>query len=201
MEIVTATVLSRQVMLCQNEVSLRVCVESYSFRTHSSPSKVPPIITLLLSYRLVTQYISSVYIYVASYVLENSVKFVYMDKLNCLLKHVTEGKIQGWTEVTGRRRRRRKQLPDHLEETRGYWKLTEEALDHNLWSTRFGKVYGPAVRQITKWINGHGKTLLNMETDLWRRKRNSFPIYILHFLLSLLSSNYSTSWLLHSFLR
>jgi len=73
-----------------------------------------------------------------------------MDKWNCLLKHVTDGKIQGWTEVTGRRGRRRKQLLDHLEETRGYWKLTKEALDHNLWSTCFGKVHEPAVRQTTK---------------------------------------------------
>jgi len=73
-----------------------------------------------------------------------------MDKWNCLLKHVTEGKIQGWAEVTGRRGRRRKQLLDHLEETRGYWKLTKEALDHNLWNTCFGKVYAPTVRQTTK---------------------------------------------------
>ena len=72
-----------------------------------------------------------------------------MDKWNCLLKHVTDGKIKGWTNVTGRRGRRRKQLLDYLEETRDYWKLTEEALDHNLWSSRFGKVYGPAVRQTT----------------------------------------------------
>ena len=36
---------------------------------------------------------------------------------NCLLKHVTEGKIQGRIEVTGRRkRRRRKQLLDDLKE-------------------------------------------------------------------------------------
>ena len=70
-----------------------------------------------------------------------------MDKWNCFLKHITEGKIQGWTEVTGRRGRRRKQLVDQLEETRGCWKLTEEALDHNMWRTRFGNVCGPAVRQ------------------------------------------------------
>jgi hypothetical protein len=33
---------------------------------------------------------------------------------NCLLKHVLEGKIEGRTEVTGRRGIRRKQLPDDL---------------------------------------------------------------------------------------
>jgi hypothetical protein len=42
---------------------------------------------------------------------------------NCLLKQVIEGKI----EVTGRRRRRSKQLLDDVKENRGYWKLKEEA--------------------------------------------------------------------------
>jgi hypothetical protein len=37
---------------------------------------------------------------------------------NCLLKHVIEGEIEGWVEVTGRRRKR-KQLLDDLKETRG----------------------------------------------------------------------------------
>ena len=37
---------------------------------------------------------------------------------NCLLNHVTEGKIQGRIEVTGIRRTRRKQLLDVLEEKR-----------------------------------------------------------------------------------
>jgi hypothetical protein len=31
---------------------------------------------------------------------------------NCVLKHVTEGKMEGRIEVTGRRRRKRKQLLD-----------------------------------------------------------------------------------------
>jgi hypothetical protein len=35
---------------------------------------------------------------------------------------------------------------DDLKESRGYWKLKEEALDHTLWGTRFGKCYGPIVR-------------------------------------------------------
>jgi hypothetical protein len=34
----------------------------------------------------------------------------------CLLKHITEGKIEGRIEVTGRRGRRRKQLLDYLKE-------------------------------------------------------------------------------------
>jgi hypothetical protein len=42
---------------------------------------------------------------------------------NCLLKHVTEAKIEGRIEVTGRRGRRRKKLLDGLKEKRGYRKL------------------------------------------------------------------------------
>jgi len=51
---------------------------------------------------------------------------------NCLLKHVIEGKIRGRIKVTGRRRRRCKQLLYELTEKRGYWKLRKEALDHTL---------------------------------------------------------------------
>jgi hypothetical protein len=66
---------------------------------------------------------------------------------NCLLKHVIEGKIKGRIEIMGRRGRRRKQLLDYIKERRGYWKLKEEALDLTLWRTRFGRGYGPVVRQ------------------------------------------------------
>ena len=45
-----------------------------------------------------------------------------------LLKHVVEGKVEGALEVTGRRRRRRKQLLYGIKEKRGYCKLKEEAL-------------------------------------------------------------------------
>jgi len=40
-----------------------------------------------------------------------------------------------------------KQILDYLKETRGYWKLMEEALDRCLWRTRFGRGCGPAVKQ------------------------------------------------------
>jgi hypothetical protein len=33
---------------------------------------------------------------------------------NCLLKHITEGNIEGRIEMTGRREKRRMQLPDSL---------------------------------------------------------------------------------------
>jgi hypothetical protein len=69
---------------------------------------------------------------------------------NCLLKHVIEGKLEGRTEMTGIRGRRRKQLLDDLKEKRRYWKLNEEGLDHPLWRTRFGRGYGPFVRQTTE---------------------------------------------------
>jgi hypothetical protein len=66
---------------------------------------------------------------------------------NCLLKHVIEGKLEGRIEMTGRRGRGRKQLLDGLKEKGRYWKLKEEALDRTVWRTRFGRGYGPVVRQ------------------------------------------------------
>ena len=70
----------------------------------------------------------------------------YILHRKCLLKHIIEGKIEGRIEVTGRQRRRRKQLLDDLKETRCYCKLKEEALDRTVWGTRFGRGYGPVVR-------------------------------------------------------
>jgi hypothetical protein len=67
---------------------------------------------------------------------------------NCLLKHVIEGQLEGRIEMTGRRGRRRKQLLDY--EKRGYWKLKEGALDRSQWRSRFGRGYGPVVRQTTE---------------------------------------------------
>jgi hypothetical protein len=70
---------------------------------------------------------------------------------NCLLKHVIEKNVEGRVEMTGRWGRRHKQLLDDLKEKRRYWKLKEEALDHTLWRTHFGKGYKPVVRQTTEW--------------------------------------------------
>ena len=69
---------------------------------------------------------------------------------NCLLQQVTEGEIQGGIEVTGRRGRRRRKLLDDLKERRGYSHLEEEALDRTMWRARFGRGFGPVVRQTTK---------------------------------------------------
>jgi hypothetical protein len=71
-------------------------------------------------------------------------------RINCLLKHVIEGKLEGRTEMTRRRGRRRKQLRDDLKEKRRYWKLKEEALDRTLWRTRVERGYGPVIRQTTE---------------------------------------------------
>jgi hypothetical protein len=69
---------------------------------------------------------------------------------NCLLQEVIEGKIRGGIAVTGRRERRRRKLLDDLKERRGYSHLKEEALDRTMWRARFGRVFGPVVRQTTE---------------------------------------------------
>ena len=69
---------------------------------------------------------------------------------NCRLIHVVEVRIDRRIAVRGRRRRRHKQLLDDLKEKVGYWKLKEEAADHNLWRTPFRRGYGPVVRQTTE---------------------------------------------------
>jgi hypothetical protein len=68
---------------------------------------------------------------------------------NCLLQRVIEGKIKVGLEVTGRRGRRRRKLLDKLKERRGYSHLKEEALDRTVWRVRFGRGFGPVVRQTT----------------------------------------------------
>ena len=69
---------------------------------------------------------------------------------NCLLQRVIEGKIQGAIEVTGRQGRRRRKLLDDLKKRRGYSHLKEEALYRTMWRARFGRGFGPVVRQTTK---------------------------------------------------
>jgi hypothetical protein len=69
---------------------------------------------------------------------------------NCLLQRVTERKIQGGIEVIGRQGRRRRKLLDDLKERTGYSHLKEEALDRTMWRARFGRGFGPVVRQTTK---------------------------------------------------
>jgi len=69
---------------------------------------------------------------------------------NCLLQRVIEGKIKrGGIKVTGRRGRRSSKLLVDLKEWRGYSHLKEEALDRTMWRARFGRGFGPVVRQTT----------------------------------------------------
>jgi chorismate mutase len=69
---------------------------------------------------------------------------------NCLLQRVTEGKMQGDIEVTGRQGRICRKLLDDLKERRGYSHFKEEALDRTIWGARFGRGFGPFVRQTAK---------------------------------------------------
>ena len=72
---------------------------------------------------------------------------------NCLLQRVIEGKIKGRIEVTERRGWRRRKLLDDLKGRRGYSLLKEEALDRSMWRVRFGRGFGPVVRQTAEWMN------------------------------------------------
>ena len=69
---------------------------------------------------------------------------------NCLLQRVIEGKIKGRIEVTGRRGRRRRKLLDDHKERRSYSHWKEETLDRIMLRARFGRGFGPVVRQTTE---------------------------------------------------
>jgi hypothetical protein len=49
--------------------------------------------------------------------------------------------------VTERQGRRRRKLFDDLKEKGGYSHLKEEALDRTMWRARFGRGFGPVIRQ------------------------------------------------------
>jgi hypothetical protein len=81
-------------------------------------------------------------------------KCIWVDHIfvmNCLLKHIIEGKAEGRIEVSWRSGR--KQVLDDCRESKEYWKLQQKASDRALWRTRFGSRYWPAVRQALEWIN------------------------------------------------
>jgi hypothetical protein len=69
---------------------------------------------------------------------------------NCLLRQAIEGKIKREIEGIGRLGRRLRKLLDDLKERRGYLHLKEEVLDRTMWRARFGRGFGPVVRQTTK---------------------------------------------------
>ena len=68
---------------------------------------------------------------------------------NGLLKE----RYKGGIEVTGRQGRRRRKLLDDLKERRGYSHLKEEALARTMWRARFGRGFGPVVRQAINEMN------------------------------------------------
>jgi hypothetical protein len=72
---------------------------------------------------------------------------------NCFLRQVIEEKIKGGIKVTGRQGRRRRKLPGDLKERRGYTHLREKVLDRTMWRARFGRSFGPVVRQTTIRMN------------------------------------------------
>jgi len=55
--------------------------------------------------------------------------------------------------VTGRQGRRRRKLLDDIKERRGYSHFKVEALDRTMWTARFGRGFGPVIRQTTKCMN------------------------------------------------
>jgi hypothetical protein len=59
-------------------------------------------------------------------------------------------KIKGGIEMTGRRGRGCRKLLDDLKERRGYSHLKEKALGSTMWRARFGRDFGPVVRQTTE---------------------------------------------------
>ena len=88
--------------------------------------------------------------------IHNHLKFCvifYGMYLICLLQWVIEGNIKWRIEVTGRWGRRCRKLLDDLKERRGCSHLKEEALDRTMWRARFGRGFGPVVRQTTKWMH------------------------------------------------
>jgi hypothetical protein len=56
-----------------------------------------------------------------------------------------------WLQIIFKKKyMRRRKLLDDLKERRGYSHLKEEALDRPVWRARFGRSFGPVVRQTTK---------------------------------------------------
>jgi hypothetical protein len=68
-------------------------------------------------------------------------------------KGLLKERYKGGIEVTRRQIRRRRKLLDDLKERRGCSHLKEEALDRTMWRDRFGRGFGPVVKQTTKWMN------------------------------------------------
>jgi hypothetical protein len=90
-----------------------------------------------------------------------------------LLQQVIEGKIKGGIEVTGRRGRRRRKQLDDLKERIGYSHLKKEALDRTMWRARFGRSFGPVVRQTAKWMD---EVLLALQAVFYTHTKHINPL-------------------------
>ena len=75
----------------------------------------------------------------------------HISRRNSMLKQVINGKIEGETEVKGRRGRRRKHILDDIEGMTGHWKLQEAALYSAVWRSCFGRACGHIVMQTAGW--------------------------------------------------
>ena len=73
--------------------------------------------------------------------------------------------------MAGRRGRRLRELLYDREETRGYWKLEQEALDRTPWCSGCGRGYGTVVRQaILNETDGRmGRITLIGTAQTWKR--------------------------------
>jgi len=93
-------------------------------------------------------------VYICAYIYDQYI-YIYIWighvlRRNNLLQRDIEAKIKGSIEVTGRQGIGRRKLLDDLKERKGYVHLDEEALDRTMWRARFGRGFGPRVRQTTK---------------------------------------------------
>jgi hypothetical protein len=66
----------------------------------------------------------------------------------------------------GRQGRRREQLLDDLKVRTGSWKFKQQALACALWRTRFGRGYGPVVRETMGLVNGQAAVQLLFKINL-----------------------------------
>ena len=71
--------------------------------------------------------------------------------MNCALKHIIEGRMEGRIEVNWRSRH--KQVLDDFRISKEYWKLKQKTADRTQRKTRFGSRYGPVVLQTIEWIH------------------------------------------------
>jgi hypothetical protein len=67
-----------------------------------------------------------------------------------LSERTVQGKIIGGIEETGRPGRICRKLLDDLKESKGYSHLKEKAVDRTVWTARYGRGFGPVVRQTAK---------------------------------------------------